>query len=915
MAVRSREFVGIAEGIRSHELSTKGLIENLNIEISELSDEVSSVSHEISHLEAEIAAAYEDTDEDGEPNYGLIAALEGKKELKEARLMRKEQELHSTEKELDAKKAELKAVEEEKAQTLFEIQERARKTSANIDSVSNAYGAYAAAAARLQSSLQSSFSSLSQAAGILGGSVSGGGSGTASGGGYSAPRKAGGVSGSINTESGSLAAFTSGYSDGRSFSSSASRFSTNQSQLVTPATIGCYRSGKGTFQAKTSQNFVSGQNANEYTSGSFMDHVSAKTSPQNVNTYTSSQESLTMEKNFGTSEVPEETIRSEGNRKHTFADWINPENYQNGQYIGAGQEWGYKPYGKDSVEYESGILTPEQQKLNRYMQEHNYGKSDFSVYSKDREWQELYKAAYPDSGLLASMRGTPLARQQLMEYMYDHNYGKEDFAKFSGDEEWQRLYQMAYPDSDVISALKGSELAKQHLRDYMHKHHYSQEDYEKYSKDPEWQRLHKAAYPDIFENKGRTVSEKNMKMIGSGIRNRAHGFFEHFIKNNKDNLTEKPPTVKAVNQIIADIYNNASTGSTASLKEQFAELKEIPVNQLTKENLDKIVNIAVSNLKDKYQSIIPEKRFKGLAKKISFIDGEQVKLETKVKDPSIIGGYYDTKKRYIRINMDGNATVGDIIATIDHESMHFLSRKGKYTGVLKRDILYRNVGMNEGITEMLSIRNMQSVNPNYVSNAYTDEVDIVKRLESICGKEVLLDAYVKNDLSQVENDFNKAVGDSKAFKNFCNDLDTLWAYNERISAGEAAYANRDAVKVRLINQLQKYEKGKSGLAKNGSGKNTHEQRVSQQKKKETFSEQQYFKLRREKKTTENIVLEEKEHKSERSRHRDFVSTISSGMSLEKQKADADARNAKKKITASNASDDIYKEEKEHSLYE
>lgn len=39
MAVRSREFVGIAEGIRSHELSTKGLIENLNIEISELSDE------------------------------------------------------------------------------------------------------------------------------------------------------------------------------------------------------------------------------------------------------------------------------------------------------------------------------------------------------------------------------------------------------------------------------------------------------------------------------------------------------------------------------------------------------------------------------------------------------------------------------------------------------------------------------------------------------------------------------------------------------------------------------------------------------------------------------------------------------------------------------------------------------------
>ncbi|MBT9653998.1 hypothetical protein GPK60_13395 [Ruminococcus sp. MCC718] len=509
MAVRSREFVGIAEGIRSHELSTKGLIENLNIEISELSDEVSSVSHEISHLEAEIAAAYEDTDEDGEPNYGLIAALEGKKELKEARLMRKEQELHSTEKELDAKKAELKAVEEEKAQTLFEIQERARKTSANIGSVSNAYGAYAAAAARLQSSLQSSFSSLSQAAGILGGSVSGGGSGTASGGGYSAPRKAGGVSGSINTESGSLAAFTSGYSDGRSFSSSASRFSTNQSQLVTPAAIGGYRSGKGTFQAKTIQNFVSGQNANEYTSGSFMDHVSAKTSPQNVNTYNSSQESLTMEKNFGVSEVPEETIHSEGNRKHTFADWINPENYQNGQYIGAGQEWGYKPYGKDSVEYESGILTPEQQKLNRYMQEHNYEKSDFSVYSKDREWQALYKAAYPD----------------------------------------------------------------------------------------------------ISENKSsRIVSEKRMKVIASRIRNRAHKFFEYFIRNIKDNLTEKSETAKSVNQIIADVYNDAATDNTASRQEQFENFDLEPIKNgsdffVKGTNYDQFIDDYYNSEKSIYESL------------------------------------------------------------------------------------------------------------------------------------------------------------------------------------------------------------------------------------------------------------------------------------------------------------------------
>ena len=74
MAVRSRDFVGIAEGIRSHELSTKSQIENLKGHMYELSGRRSSLNSTISYLEAAIAAAYEDTDEDGDPDYGLIAS-------------------------------------------------------------------------------------------------------------------------------------------------------------------------------------------------------------------------------------------------------------------------------------------------------------------------------------------------------------------------------------------------------------------------------------------------------------------------------------------------------------------------------------------------------------------------------------------------------------------------------------------------------------------------------------------------------------------------------------------------------------------------------------------------------------------------------------------------------------------------
>src|SRR5699024_674772 len=181
MAVRSRDFVGIAEGIRSHELSTKSQIENLKGHMYELSGRRSSLNSTISYLEAAIAAAYEDTDEDGDPDYRLIASLEAEKSSAENELSEVEQDLDSTSSELESQQNELEAVEEEKAQTLFEIQERARKTSQNIGLAGGIYGAYAGVGGTLQNSLQTSLSSLTQAAGILGGSVDGASGGTSGG--------------------------------------------------------------------------------------------------------------------------------------------------------------------------------------------------------------------------------------------------------------------------------------------------------------------------------------------------------------------------------------------------------------------------------------------------------------------------------------------------------------------------------------------------------------------------------------------------------------------------------------------------------------------------------------------------------------------------------------------------------------
>ena len=269
MAIRSRDFVGIAEGIKSHELSTKGKIEQLKGRISELSGRKSSLNGTISYLEAAIAAAYEDTDEDGDPDYGLIASLEAEKGSAENELSGVEQDLDSTGGELEQSENELETVLEEKAQTLFEIQERARTTSQNIALAGGMYGAYSGVGGTLQNSMQTSLSALSQAASILGGSVDGNGSAgsgnATSGAGNSTSLAGDNPQSELSTSP--LAAFVGGETGEGAVTSTnppASQFSSGHTESSTPGTLPNFHSGQITLNAQKPQNFISEQETNAH---------------------------------------------------------------------------------------------------------------------------------------------------------------------------------------------------------------------------------------------------------------------------------------------------------------------------------------------------------------------------------------------------------------------------------------------------------------------------------------------------------------------------------------------------------------------------------------------------------------------------------------------------------------------------
>ena len=317
MAIRSSDFVGIAEGIKRHELSEKGRIESLKRSISELSSSKNYLENRISSLEAALAAAYEDTDEDGEPDWDRIAALESRIDDAEDRLSGVEWELDDSRDELSRSEAELEGVMEEKAQTLFEIQERARKTSQNISVAGGMYGAYSGVGSSLQNSMQQRFAMLSKAANILDGSVDGGASsGASSGSGSGGSRGGGFTSNDVSTSA--LSAFSTGNSFSGSIGGSAyspSAFESSQIDVATPASMSGFRSSSKTINAQKSLNFKSDQDGNEYTASAFTNLGDTDSSAQSQK-FTSSQTSQGANLNF--------TEEGKRNNKHEREPVILP---------------------------------------------------------------------------------------------------------------------------------------------------------------------------------------------------------------------------------------------------------------------------------------------------------------------------------------------------------------------------------------------------------------------------------------------------------------------------------------------------------------------------------------------------------------------------------------------------------------
>lgn len=353
LVMRSNEFVGIAEGIKSLELSTKDKIEKCKGKISELSETKQSLYNQISYLKANLEAAYAYTDEDGGRNYSRIAAIESQINYAESKLSEVETQLDIVNGELFQSQVELKNIIEDKTRTLSEIQERAKKTSQNIAFAGGMYGAYAGVGSTLQGSMQTSLASLSKAASILDGSVED----------FSGTRSKG-----------------QGLTDVGSSSSQGGLRELSTSAL---SAFSIYMDGN----APTNAEEIDEQSTDA------QDNLEVEEQLNNI-----TEQKKVLEKNTRTtsSDVSDNSAKSTFN---SLSDYMNAHNYRIQDFATYSQDPEWRALQREAFpEYELPPLTQENayNQLSDYMNSHNYGSDDFDTYSKDPQWRELQAAAFPD---------------------------------------------------------------------------------------------------------------------------------------------------------------------------------------------------------------------------------------------------------------------------------------------------------------------------------------------------------------------------------------------------------------------------------------------------------------------------------------------------------------------------------------
>ena len=282
--------------------------------------------------------------------------------------------------------------------------------------------------------------------------------------------------------------------------------------------------------------------------------------------------------------------------------------------------------------------------------------------------------------------------------------------------------------------------------------------------------------------------------------------------SSNDIITEDEHPVSQILQQPDDISSQTDADDFVS------KIEKMDYKDLSDADKDLMYKTAQNHIGETYGDLVSDDRLAEIPKHIKIADTEECRKAYeasggKYSDNTV--GFYCPATDEIFVDAPRNGDMTEIMATIEHESLHLASNGGLNGNLEVSDGVSsyrRSTNINEGVTELYAMRDMNDMGFDYDSSSYQQQVDVVKALEDAMGKDTISEAYFGNNPELLRADFEnafatdeelKGLGEGKSIHNG-KYIDFLNSFDEYIgtSPSDASYSER---RDKVYNMISEYK--------------------------------------------------------------------------------------------------------------
>lgn len=375
------------------------------------------------------------------------------------------------------------------------------------------------------------------------------------------------------------------------------------------------------------------------------------------------------------------------------------------------------------------------------------------------------------------------------------------------------------------------------LSDYMNAHNYGRDDFDTYSKDPEWQRLHKEEFPewhsddtpsdnelDAFGDPREVAKDEGGQAsseVGASIQ---EGLGEDFADRPMDTSVRG----KSITEFLSGIFGKPADADQAteinSLPDSEAELSPEELadlgfcalepdeiegisaidcsGSLSDAEADLLATSAQKAISNVFESCVDIPAPADVTRAANYVSGEEY---AEIGGSPNSFGFYSPSRDEIVINVDAHAYSGsaELLATTVHEGLHRSSGRGMYapfafpnTETVDWNTL--PLGLDEGITEMISIDAVNGLGIDYKSRSYPGYVEGARMLCEAMGGRMVREAYLTATPENLRREFESAFASKDELEGYV--------------PGQFSTNGKYVELLRSINAMGDYHPGSEGYA-------------------------------------------------------------------------------------------------------